>query len=98
MPVNAAVTRSRSAISVATLPRVSSACRSAARAAAWVTADRWYGNRTSSIASITAGVATRYPSRPPANANALLMVRVTISLVGYSATSATALGCAENSP
>ena len=45
-----------------------------------------------------AAVATRYPSRPPANANALLMVRVTTSLVGYSSTSETALGCAENSP
>ena len=34
------------------------------------------------MASITAGAAIRYPSRPPANANALLMVRVTTSLVG----------------
>ena len=57
--VNAFDTRSRSAISVATLPRVSSACRRAARAAAWVSDDRWYGSRTSSIASTTAGAATR---------------------------------------
>ena len=59
MPVNASVTRSRSAISVATLPSVSSAWRSAARAAAWVSDDRWYGSRTSSIASMTAGAAMR---------------------------------------
>ncbi len=59
MSVNACDTRSRSATRVATLPSVSSACRSAARAAAWVSDDRWYGSRTSSIASITAGAATR---------------------------------------
>ncbi len=41
------------------MPSVSAACRSAARAAAWVSTDRWYGNRTSCSASTTAGAAAR---------------------------------------
>ena len=50
------------------------------------------------MASMTAGAAIRYPSLPPANANALLIVRVTTSLVGNSPIRFTALGCDENSP
>ena len=49
------------------------------RAAAWVIADRWYGRRTSRRASLTAGSAARYPTRAPAKANALLIVRETRS-------------------
>ena len=40
---NDSTIESRSARSVATCASVSSACRSAASAAAWVSADRWYG-------------------------------------------------------
>src|SRR6185369_16318593 len=46
---------------------------------AWVSDDKWYGNRTTCSASTIAGDAARYPTRTPAKANALLMVRVTTS-------------------
>ena len=77
---------------------MSSACRSAASAAAWVSVERWYGNRTNSKASITAGAAARYPSRPPANANAFDIVRTTTSLrAGTRSINPIALGRSENS-
>ncbi len=55
-------------------------CFSAARAVAWVTADRWYGRRTIRRASTNAREAARYPTRAPASENALLMVRLTARL------------------
>ena len=48
-------------------------------------------------ASITAGAAARYPRRPPANANAFDIVRLTTSLWPWVASSSTADGPAENS-
>jgi hypothetical protein len=81
----------------ATEPSVSPACRSEALAAACVSEERWYGRRTSCNASTTAGAAARYPSRPPANANAFDIVRETISREPYSSSSLIALSCEENS-
>src|SRR6478735_8975352 len=71
---------SRSARRSSTRPSSSGACRSAASAVAWVTAERWYGSRTTRIASQISGAAARYPSRAPARANALLIVRDTTRL------------------
>src|ERR1700733_5077320 len=54
------VTRaSRSARSACTLESSSWVCAMAVRATAWVTVDRWYGSRTRSSASGTAGSAAR---------------------------------------
>src|SRR5690606_12820676 len=50
---------SRRARSSSTRASSSSACRRAASATAWLTADRWYGNRTIRKASTTAGSAAR---------------------------------------
>ena len=56
---SAATIRSRSALIAATLASSSGACASATRATAWVSAERWYGSRTSCTASTTAGSAAR---------------------------------------
>src|SRR6202046_2032926 len=54
------VTRaSRSDLSASTLDSSSPVCASAVRATAWVTVDRWYGSRTRSSASGTAGSSAR---------------------------------------
>ena len=79
-PASQAAVASRSTRRSSTRASSSSACRSAASAAAWVTALRWYGSRTTRIASQISGAAARYPRRAPANANALLIVRDTTRL------------------
>jgi hypothetical protein len=56
---SSATIRSRCALTCSTVPSSSSACASAVRAAAWVSALRWYGSRTSRSASTTAGLAAR---------------------------------------
>src|ERR1022692_1024308 len=58
-PRSQGTTASRPARSAATVASSSPECASAARAAAWVSADRWYGSRTTCSASITAGSAAR---------------------------------------
>src|SRR5665648_1301946 len=91
--------RSRSARSPPTWAISSSVWARAARATAWVTADRWYGRRTTRSASTRAGAAARYPIRAPAIPNALDMVRLTARF-GYSASSSSADGvpARRNSP
>src|SRR5580704_13398744 len=72
-----ATSPSRSALRVSTVASGSGASATAARATACVTADRWYGSRTSRSFSTSSGAAARYPIRAPAMAKALDMVRVT---------------------
>ena len=48
--------RSRCALMSSTMASISAACARAAIAAAWVSADRWYGSRTSRSASVDGGV------------------------------------------
>src|SRR5262249_45383218 len=55
------------------------------------TADRWYGSRTIRSASTNCLLAARYPTRPPAIANAFDIVRDTARF-GYVGSSETALG------
>lgn len=74
-----------------TVPSSASAWAKAARATTWVCVDRWYGIRTSRSASTTAGSAARYPTRPPASAKALLIVRETTSR-GRPSSNVVALG------
>src|SRR5699024_5066306 len=90
---------SRSERSRATLPSSSSRWARAVRATAWVTADRWEGRRTTRTASTTAGPANRWPSRAPASAKALDIVRVTTGF-GCFARRVRALGtpARRNSP
>ena len=99
MPVKASVTRSRSAISVATLPE--GVVGVPQRGAGGGLGDRRQVVRQPHQQhGVDNGRVRRSGIRaaPPANAKALLMVRVTTTLVGYSSTSWTALGWAENSP